>query len=691
MAKSRAAGAKALGLAGAKLASSGLTLADAEQLGIEVLDDASGLGPTFRPLCALKINYHDLAGVAIADWPKGPPFFRVRYLEQAVDFNALTGKPVRYTQSPDTAPVAYYPRLADWLTLAKETEQPLIITEGELKAAKACRQGFPAIGLGGVYNWRSYRLGLTWLPSLDLINWVRRNVYIVFDSDYRTNPMVCAALHEVGEAFVEQGSFVHLVSLPQLPELAKTGLDDFLLQDGADEQLRDLLAGAEPLGLSQPLWALNDKFVYVANPGLIVDQLTAQKIAPNAFKDHHQATQVYQERTLRPNGTISYKPVAAAGHWLKWPLRLEASGLTYQPGAGRFVSLTQGRSRHYNTWSGWGVEPSPGDIEPFLDLVNHVFIGAEERAKIWFLRWLAYPLQYPGVKLFTSAVVHGIRHGTGKSLIGYTMGRIYGKNFTEIRQGDLHGNFNEWAENKQFVLGDDVAGSNKRQDADMLKTMITQRELRVNAKFIPSYVIPDCINYLFTSNHPDAFFIDDDDRRFFVHEVVIGPLPEQFYMEYDLWLDGGGAAAVFDYLLHLDLGDFNPAAPAIRTEAKERMTAIIQSDLGAWCRLLLATPDVVLRLGEVSVTKDLFQAKELLRFYDPAEKTGTTAGGLGRELARCGVRQVCHGRPVKLPDGSQGRYFAVRRPEVWVVATSAEVTAHLAEWQAAQGKWRKKF
>jgi hypothetical protein len=55
------------------------------------------------------------------------------------------------------------------------------------------------------------------------------------------------------------------------------------------------------------------------------------------------------------------------------------------------------------------------------------------------------------------------------------------------------------------------------------------------------------------------------------------------------------------------------------------------------------------------------------------------------------VRQVCHGRPVKLPDGTQGRFFAVRRPEVWVAATPAEVTAHLANWQAAQGKKGKKF
>src|SRR5690606_17830809 len=153
----------------------------------------------------------------------------------------------------------------------------------------------------------------------------------------------------------------------------------------------------------------------------------------------------------------------------------------------------------------------------------------------------------PGVKMFSSAVVYGIKHGTGKSLIGYTLGRIYGKNFTEIKQKDLHSQFNEWAEARQFVMGDDITGSDKRHDADILKTLITQQELRINPKYVSSYVVPDCINYFFTSNQPDAFFLEDDDRRFFVHEVKVGPLPEEFYMDYELWLHTGGAAAVFHY------------------------------------------------------------------------------------------------------------------------------------------------
>ena len=691
--KKPTASSRAVELAERKLASSGLTLEDATRFGIEILDGAGTqqLGEQFQPLCSLKLNYFDLKGKPIADWPQGPPFYRVRYLEQAHDFASITtAKERRYTQPRGTMPVACYPRGVEWEKLAKDVEQPVIITEGELKAMKSCKEGFPAIGLGGVYNWRGLTSGITWLASLDLITWPRRHVYIVFDSDFNTNPQVCHALHELAEQLVTKGCFAHLVALPQVPGLEKTGLDDFLVQQNAAEQFREMLSDAEPLGLAEPLWALNERFVYVANPGLIVDQASSQKVSPTAFKDHHQSTQVYQERVLRPNGTISYKPVAASAAWLKWPLRLEAGSLTYEPGAPTFApDAVRPFVKNYNTWPGWGVAPKEGDVEPFLALVRHIFTGAEEASLRWFLRWLAYPLQHPGVKLFTSVVLHGIRHGTGKSLLGYTIGRIYGKNFTEIRQGDLHGNFNEWAENKQLVLGDDVAGGDKRHDAEILKTMITQRELRVNVKFLPSYVVPDCINYIFTSNHPDAFFIEDDDRRFFVHEVLVGPLSEEFYVAYDLWLDGDGAEALFHYLLNLELGDFNPAAPAIRTQAKDRMIANIQSDLGSWCRQLLATPDAVLKLGDMVLSKDLFLSKELLTIYDPTGKTRTTAGGLGRELSKCGVRQVCDGSPVRLPDGSQGRYYIIRNAETWLTAEPAAVVKHLTEWQKKHDPKRK--
>ena len=654
-----------------KLKSSGLTAHHAQRLGITFHPDASQLHPSFHPLPALRFTYLDFKGQPLCSWPKHPPFYRIRYLATPNDFTRFTeAKAQRYAQEPESGVAAYFPQCVDWPDLTSNPARPLLITEGELKAAKACVEGFPTIGLGGVYNFRSARRGVTFLRELNAINWVKRHVAIVYDSDYRHNPAVCKALTDLAEELYQRGALPHVVALPEMEE-KKTGLDDFLAAAGT-RAFSELLETAEPLTLAAALFGLNERVVYVRNPGLIVDLQTFTKHSPNAFTAHAFSTESYAERTLKAGGSISLKRVAAAERWLRWPLRHEVASMTYRPGAPRVISGSQ----VLNLWPGWGVESKKGRVEPFLRLVEHLFHGAEPGVKDWFLDWCAYPLQYPGVKLFTSVAMHGIKHGTGKSLIGYTLGRIYGRNFTEITQNDLHSNFNEWAEGKQFVLADDVTGGNQRRDADLLKKLVTQKELRVNPKYVPSYVVPDCINYFFTSNHPDAFFLEDDDRRFFIHEITVGPLDEVFYADYDIWLAGGGAAAVFAWLLARDVSKFNPAAPALRTRAKDRMIADVKSDLGSWVERLRVDPDALLRVGDVKLSADLYTNAELLALYDPTGKTGTTANGLGRELKRSGFRQARNGSVVNLPSGAQ-RLYIVRNLERWINETPAAIVKHL--------------
>ena len=675
----------ALELAKAKLLSSGLTLADAQGAAIDVLDGpvTARLAPIFKNLCALRFNYLGPNGLPIEDVPAGGPYYRLRYLEQEPGFAQATKHGgTRYVQQRGTAPVAYFPsNQAGWPDLCTDTTKPLILTEGELKALAACKAGFPTIGLGGVWSWRSHAQGITWLPSLDLVHWPRRHTYVAFDSDYLENPLVCDALQAFADALYRRGAVVHLVTLPKLDGIPKTGLDDFLVHQGASgpARLRGLLHEAEPLGLAKPLWELNKQYAYVREPGgLVVAQEAGTKRTSAVFKELEGAVE-YQARVLKKDGSLSFDPVSASEAWMKWPLRRDVNRLVYSPGKDRLYE-DRDHGPVFNLWSGWGCEPKRGDVEPFRRLLDHLFSGTEPEAKRWFLRWLAYPLQYPGTKLFSAAMIHGMHHGTGKSFLGYSMRRIYGKSFSEITQAELTSAFNTWLAEKQFVMADDITGSDRREHADLLKKMITQLTVRINEKYLPAFEIKDCVNYLFTANQPDALFLEDRDRRFFVHEVTVPPLTEGFYREYELWLDSGGAEALFYYLLHdVKTDGFNPAGAAYRTAAKERLIQRVLSDLGEWVRELLATPDQVLRVGGVALKRDLLTSKELLTLYDPGRETKVTANGLARELARAGLRQVCEGRPVRSADGSQQRYFAVRHGDQWAKATSAAVAQHLVE------------
>jgi len=664
----------------ARLKLSGLDIKDAEVLLLQALSAAevTGLHPVFRALPAIKIPYCSTDGQPLSGWPGWPPFYRLRYLDTgAGGFAQLTKdkkKLPRYAQEPQSGVCAYFPLNGRWGAVMADTHQEVFITEGEFKAAKACKEGFPTIGLGGVFNFRSSAFGKTFIDELEAFNWVKRAVYIVFDSDATTNPNVCNALNQLAEVLRLRGAFPYVIILPPLLDDAKTGLDDFLVAEGR-RGLEQYVDAAEPLTFATRLWKMNEEVVLTRRSHMIVDLRNGSKMTIPTFKDAFANT-LTPERVMRKDGEISMREVAAASPWISWPLRAEIEDVTYKPGQPEFCQDDEGW--WYNTWTGWGVSPKPGDVSPFTDLLEHLFHGAEQEALLWFVQWMAYPLQYPGMKLFSSVVIHGIKHGTGKSLLGYTLGKIYGKNFVEIRQSDLHSAFTEWAEAKQFILGDEIAGSDRRADADMLKQLITQKELRVNRKFIPSYTVPDCINYLFTSNHPDSFFLDDNDRRFFIHEVTVDPFPEDVYQEYNLWLDTGGAANIFHYLLAINTESFNPAGRAYYTQAKDRMIQGAKSDVAAWVARLLIDPVTTLTLGRMRVRGDIMTSKELLNIYDNDHRTKVTANGLGRELSKAGFLQVNNGQPIRTPNGLD-RYWIVQRREKWQKASLAVISNYLGD------------
>lgn len=664
-----------------KLATSGLTPEDAKLLGVEYINDCSKLNPKFQAVPGLKIPYFcPETGDPLSARPKWPEFYRLRYLAQdTTSFDSQTEtKGQRYTQPAGTGVCAYFPmNQEDWADLIEDTDQPLIITEGELKAAKGCADGFPTIGLGGVFNFRSTQSAAPFLPELELVNWAQRYVYIIYDSDFRTNPHICQAINMLSEELMDRGAIPYYIGLPDVyeDELAKTGLDDFLVERSPAD-LRNLLHNqAQPLTLARNLWDLNSQVTYIENPGLVVIRETGQKMSPTAFKDHSSfGTAKYYEHTYDKNGNVKLKKMAAAPTWLKWEFRANVNHLTYAPG--KDMIFEDDGTMAYNSWPGWGCEPKKGDVKPFLKLIDHLFKDAEPEFVQWFLRWCAYPIQHPGTKMFSSVVIHGVVHGTGKSLIGVTLSKVYGKNYTKINQKDLERDYNDWAENKQFVMGDEITGSNKRAEADFLKDLITQERVRINTKYVPIYEVPDCINYLFTSNHPDAFFLEDRDRRYAIHEVLVDALPDAFYKEYMAWLKSDGPSALFEYLQTHDLGTFNPSAPAYASAAKQRMIADSKSDLGAWCSLLAQAPDTLLKIGDIELEADLYSSKQLLELYDPMEKTRVSAQGMGTNLKKVGLRQVCNGAPLRV-SGSQDRYYAVRNVEKWHKASPKQIVAHL--------------
>jgi hypothetical protein len=105
---------------------------------------------------------------------------------------------------------------------------PLSFVEGEKKTAAAVQQGLNAIGIGGLWNWKSKD---SWkgIEELQLIAFADRDVEIVPDSDTWARDDLQQAVYAFGKYLEFRGAKVRVVLIPQLIKDNKVGLDDFFL------------------------------------------------------------------------------------------------------------------------------------------------------------------------------------------------------------------------------------------------------------------------------------------------------------------------------------------------------------------------------------------------------------------------------------------------------------------------------
>jgi hypothetical protein len=645
--------------------------------------------PMLRRLALSGLGPEDAAVLKLKPYPDAPPalpfrgpgfsipylnnggtnFFRFRYLPPEP---RSKGRPVRYSQPPSTGNHLYVPANYDWGAWRGQPadKRVLLVTEGELKAACAAKNGLSCVALGGVYNFKDKRHAL--LPEIArFCAWDGLRAYILYDSDALTNPNIVAAENQLARELLGLGAVPHVVRLPALSAEGKTGLDDFLVneKEGGLERLTDLVFSTEAWELGRVLHAMNERFVFVKDPGVVMDLADWQLMAPEKFAGAIFANQYYEAQVERNGRTVAVRKKAAPA-WLGWERRTQARRLCYAPGLDR---VTPGGL--LNTWRGWGVpedQVKKGDVSPWAGLLDFLFLGAGPGHRAWFERWCAFHVQRPNVKMLTAVLFWGRHKGTGKTLVGHTLRHVYGRNYFEIEEGSLLGEFNDWAKERQLVQGDEIAGSfDKRGSADRLKGFVTRQEVTISEKYLPRYTIEDVISYFFTSNHPNSFFLDDDERRYFVHEVRGEPLPMGFYKRYESWYQGDGPdgqrvpgpgiGPLMWHLRNLDLGDFDPKAAAPRTEAMVNMASSARFPVEDWARAVADDPDSV---AGFPVGMRLMTPQELWRAW-MAYNGGpdrTTAQHVSAALAGAGLRRAYGGEKVRCAAG-KAVLWAVRDRE----------------------------
>jgi hypothetical protein len=181
----------------------------------------------------------------VLTWADGerPVYSRIR---PDVPRSDAKGKPRKYEQPPDQSCRVYcLPSariLIEGLQGVPGRSLPeldyIFVTEGEKKAAAMVSQGLAALGVSGVWNFKS-------LDSLrgdwDLIRVKGLNVCIAFDSDVTTNEQVRKAEDRLADMLRAMGATVFVCRFPEGNDGEKTGADDYFVRGGVVDDLAELI------------------------------------------------------------------------------------------------------------------------------------------------------------------------------------------------------------------------------------------------------------------------------------------------------------------------------------------------------------------------------------------------------------------------------------------------------------------
>lgn len=365
----------------------------------------------------------------------------------------------------------------------------------------------------------------------------------------------------------------------------------------------------------------------------------------------------YANRKIDVGTTQQPKLVALGNAWLSHARRRNAPRVVMAPG--QADTLDDGS---VNSWRGFICDPVKGDVRPFVSLLKRLIPNIQERRYV--LSWLAALIQKPAQKFNVALVIWSRQQGTGKSLLIETVGNLFNeRHFEVVGQEVFNDGFTDWQAHKVMVVCDEVSSTDKRAVADRIKGWITSSKNSINAKHAPKFKQPNLIKYIFLSNHADAVYLDETDRRFFVVEATSNRLPKEDSANFVKWRDYGGYSALLHYLQNLSIKDFNPTAPAPLSSSKEAMVEDNKSDLERWLDGVLAQ--------QIFDKKFLISSEELASRYKMNTGHSCSSKTITSALRAKGIDRLA--KQARMSDGSKKRLFALDNPSKYEAMTDAEL------------------
>ncbi len=609
-----------LPLAVADLARSGIVPKEAAKLGLFAVENARAQScfPELRAEPALVIPYFNLDGSPITFDRDGEafPFVRLRYLGEQTSRQGFTGpsRNGKYAQPARSGVHAYFPPCRPWLEIAKDPREPILLVEGEKKAARLALEGFNAIGIGGCWNFRRPG-GLEGIkelvPELECIVWEGRDVRLALDGDAATNASIAAAEGQLAlELGLNRGAHVFQIRFPAGADGQRQGADDYIQSAGVE--------AFEKLALAAPKMREADAFVAELNREYAVICISGKTFI---MREEHDGTlnrrrlSYFSRRDFdlllanrmvaNPNDPTKRAPLAKV--WVEHPHRRQyQGGLTLAP-------LRDVPDGVFNLWRGFSVEPTPGDWSLMNDHLRENICAGDQDCFDYALNWMARMVQHPGEPGQVAVVLRGGR-GVGKGVVASALGRLINDHFIHATQADhVTGKFNGHLQDCVYLFGDEAFFAGNPAHEKILNGLITESTRLSEQKFQNAVTVPNYVHLILSTNSDFAVPAATDERRYFVLDVPDHPHKQDttYFGRIADQMGAGGYSAMLYDLQQRDISKFDvrrvPQTAALADQKRHTLHA---------------------RGGTVAWLQDVLTAGTIKHMGDPPLPITWTEGGL---------------------------------------------------------------
>jgi hypothetical protein len=284
-------------------------------------------------------------------------------------------------------------------------------------------------------------------------------------------------------------------------------------------------------------------------------------------------------------------PFAKALFTMRKGTILKPDRVVYKPKQAEFLK----NGSEWNQWRPSPIVAAEGDTKLWDNHLAYLFPDKADRDHV--LNWLAGVIQFQEVKPMHALLLIGRIQGTGKSFIFNVLAELLGRsNWQPLTQDILANGFTGWATRTKLVTVEELRAVSKTEISKKVHPWITQVDMTVNEKNLPTFVIDQVIAFGFMSNQPDAIEIDNSDRRYLVVETKAQVHPDGQAYYHRLYgtptrgkgnqggvlQDPAALGAILYALENRDLKGYSITDRAPDTAAKIAMKAASANDIAQW-------------------------------------------------------------------------------------------------------------